>query len=119
MLQELLDLVFKQSPNWRVLPHWRKSSLGRLALASDKRLRLPPLVGDQTAALDGYKVGYQRRRRRVSIWLFVVNFNFIFSIGQRFRAGRYKISHLQQYLPVVGNFYEQYSDNNIWSFIFI
>jgi ABC-type uncharacterized transport system permease subunit len=39
--------------------------------------------------------------RRISIWLFVVNFNFIFSIGQRFRAGRYKISHLQQYLPVV------------------
>jgi hypothetical protein len=32
---------------------------------------------------------------------FVVNFNFIFSIGQRFRAGRYKISHLQQYLSVV------------------
>jgi hypothetical protein len=26
--------------------------------------------------------------RRISIWLFVVNFNFIFSIGQRFRAGR-------------------------------
>ena len=26
--------------------------------------------------------------RRVSIWLFVVNFNFIFSIGQQFRAGR-------------------------------
>ena len=37
---------------------------------------------------------------RITIWLFVVNFNFIFSIGQRFRAGRYKISHLQQYLPV-------------------
>jgi hypothetical protein len=31
--------------------------------------------------------------------LLLVNFNFIFSIGQRFRAGRYKISHLQQYLP--------------------
>ena len=40
--------------------------------------------------------------RRISIWLFVVNFNFIFSIGQRFRAGRYKISHLQQYLSVSG-----------------
>ena len=40
--------------------------------------------------------------RRISIWLFVVNFNFIFSIGQRFRAGRYKISHLQQYLFVIG-----------------
>ena len=24
--------------------------------------------------------------RRVSIWLYIVNFNFIFSIGQRFRA---------------------------------
>lgn len=32
--------------------------------------------------------------RRISIWLFVVNFNYIFSIGQRFRSGRYKISHL-------------------------
>ena len=39
--------------------------------------------------------------RRISIWLFVVNFNFIFSIWQRFRAGRYKISHLQQYLSVM------------------
>lgn len=39
--------------------------------------------------------------RRISIWLFVVNFNFIFSNGQQFRAGRYKISHLQQYLSVV------------------
>ena len=38
--------------------------------------------------------------RRVSIWFFVVNFNFIFSFGQQFRAGRNKISHLQQYLPV-------------------
>ena len=41
--------------------------------------------------------------RRISIWLFVVNFNFIFSIGQWFRAGRYKISHLQQYLSVRQN----------------
>jgi hypothetical protein len=46
--------------------------------------------------------------RRISIWLFVVNFNFIFSIGQGFRAGHYKISHLQQYLPVGGNFYRQH-----------
>ena len=38
---------------------------------------------------------------RISIWLFVVNFNVIFPIGKRFRAGRYKISHLQQYLSVV------------------
>jgi hypothetical protein len=38
-----------------------------------------------------------------SIWLFVVNFNFIFSIGQRFWAERYKISYLQQYLPVLRN----------------
>jgi hypothetical protein len=43
--------------------------------------------------------------RRVSIWLFVVNFNFIFSIGQQFRAGHYKISHLQQALPVVRQFF--------------
>jgi hypothetical protein len=42
--------------------------------------------------------------RRVSIWLFVVNLNFIFSMGQRLQAGRYKISHLQQYLLVGGNF---------------
>ena len=35
---------------------------------------------------------------------FVANFNFIFSIGQQFRAGRYKIPHLQQYLPVVSHF---------------
>ena len=28
-------------------------------------------------------------------------FNFSFSIGHLYRAGRYKISHLQQYLPVV------------------
>src|SRR5204862_7222734 len=42
--------------------------------------------------------------RRISIWLFVFNFNFIFSIGQRFRAGHYKISHLQQYLLVVRQF---------------
>jgi hypothetical protein len=28
----------------------------------------------------------------------------MFSIGQRFRAGRYKISHLQQYLPVMCHF---------------
>jgi len=39
--------------------------------------------------------------RGVSIWLFVVNFNFIFSIRHRFWAGRYKIYHLQQYLPVM------------------
>jgi len=45
--------------------------------------------------------------RQTNIFFFVVNFNFIFSIGQRFRAGRYKISHLQQYLPVVGNFYRR------------
>jgi hypothetical protein len=38
-----------------------------------------------------------------SIYLaFVVNFNFIFSIGQRLQARRYKMSHLQQYLPVGG-----------------
>jgi len=35
--------------------------------------------------------------------LFVINFNYSFSIGQQLRAGRYKISHLQQYLPVVSN----------------
>jgi len=46
--------------------------------------------------------------RRISIWLFVVNFNFIFSIGQRFRAGRYKISHLQQYLSVSGKLTVKY-----------
>jgi len=46
---------------------------------------------------------YSSSGRRVSIWLFVVTFNFIFSIEQRFRAGRYKISHLQQYLPVGGH----------------
>ena len=51
--------------------------------------------------------------RRISVWLFVVNFNFIFSIGQRFRAGHYKISHLQQYLPVVGNFNHTLKDSFI------
>jgi hypothetical protein len=34
--------------------------------------------------------------RRISVWLFVVNFNFIFSIGQQLRAERYTIFHLQQ-----------------------
>ena len=41
--------------------------------------------------------------RRICL-AFVVNLKFIFSIGQRFRTGRYKISHLQQYLIVGCNF---------------
>ena len=43
------------------------------------------------------------RAGRNSIWLFVVNFNIGFSIGQRVRDGRYKIPHLQQYLSVMCN----------------
>jgi hypothetical protein len=38
--------------------------------------------------------------RRVSIWLFAVNFNFIFSIGQRRQTGRYKMPAQQQALLV-------------------
>jgi hypothetical protein len=35
------------------------------------------------------------------MWLFVVNFNIRFSIGQRFRVGHYKIPTQKQALPVV------------------
>ncbi len=36
-----------------------------------------------------------------NVQLFVVNFNFSFSIGLRFRAGHYKIPAQQQALAVV------------------
>jgi hypothetical protein len=38
-----------------------------------------------------------------NVQLFVVNFNFSFSIGLRFRAGHYKISAQQQALLVSGH----------------
>jgi hypothetical protein len=38
-----------------------------------------------------------------NVQLFVVNFNFSFSIGLRFQAGRYKIPAQQQALPVSGH----------------
>jgi hypothetical protein len=41
---------------------------------------------------------------RISIWLLVFILYFYFFIGQQFRAGHYKISNLQQYLPVGGKY---------------
>jgi len=43
------------------------------------------------------------RAGRFSIWLLVVNFNFIFSIGLQFRADVFQIPQQRQALPVVGN----------------
>jgi hypothetical protein len=45
----------------------------------------------------------QRFRRRISIWLLVINFNFIFSIGHLYRAGQSMNSLPSQILNVSGN----------------
>jgi hypothetical protein len=43
------------------------------------------------------------RAGRFSIWLLVVNFNFIFLIGLQFRADVFQIPQQRQALPVIGN----------------